>query len=102
MNSVTKKLLLRKATVADSAAICKIYLESRKKLVAFAPLVHSDESVFRWILNILIPNSEVIVAEEGGIIIAMMALSKKENIGWIDQLYLSPEVVGRGIGTQLT
>ena len=31
----------------------------------------------------------------------MMALSKKESIGWIDQLYLDPAVVGRGIGALL-
>lgn len=93
--------LLRKATLADTTAIAKIYLDSRKKFVAFAPLVHSEESIHQWIHERLIPSSHMIVAEENGIIVGMMALSKKEGVGWIDQLYLTPEVVGRGIGTLL-
>jgi ribosomal protein S18 acetylase RimI-like enzyme len=94
-------LLLRKATLADARAITNIYLASRKKFVAFAPLIHSDESIYRWIREVLIPTGQVIVAEENNIIVGMMALSKKKGVGWIDQIYLSPEVVGRGIGTQL-
>lgn len=92
---------LRKATLTDSDAISNIYQASRKKFVAFAPLTHSDESIYKWISEVLIPTSQVIVAEEGDIVIGMMALSKREGVGWIDQLYLSPEAVGRGIGTLL-
>ncbi len=92
---------LRKATLADAMAITNIYLASRKKFVAFAPLVHSEESIYQWILEILIPTNQVIVAEENNIIVGMMALSKKEGIGWIEQLDISPEAVKRGIGALL-
>lgn len=98
---MTEKILLRKATLADATAICNIYLASRKRFVAFAPLAHSDENICQWIRETLIPTSQVIVAEENGIVVGMMALSKKDDIGWIDQLYLSPEVIGRGVGTLL-
>lgn len=98
---MSKKTYLRKATLADAEAILSIYLASRKKLVTFAPLVNSDESIYQWICEILIPKSQVIVAEKDGIIVGMMALSKKDGIGWVDQLYLSPKVVRQGIGTLL-
>ncbi len=31
----------------------------------------------------------------------MMALSRDAVLGWIDQLYLHPSAIGRGIGSQL-
>jgi len=40
---MTQKILLRTASLADAKAITDIYLASRKKLISFAPLVHSDE-----------------------------------------------------------
>ncbi len=98
---MSQNLLLRKATLADAVSITTIYLASRKAFVAFAPLAHSEESIHQWVREILIPTGQVTVAEENGVIVGMMALSKKESIGWIDQLYLSPAVVGRGIGTLL-
>ena len=35
----------RCATLADAEAVCDVYLTSRKKLVVFAPLVHSDDEI---------------------------------------------------------
>jgi ribosomal protein S18 acetylase RimI-like enzyme len=100
-NTMTQKIFLRKAKLTDATSIANIYLASRKAFVAFAPLAHSDEDIYKWIREILIPFSHVIVAEDNGIIVGMMALSKKDAIGWIDQLYLSPNATGRGIGTLL-
>src|SRR5512139_3680006 len=94
-------LNFRVATQADAEAIAKIYLSSRKKFVSFAPIAHSDEAVYQWMRDILIPSNQVTVAERDNEIIGMMALSKVEKTGWIDQLYLHPDVVSRGIGSQL-
>ncbi len=98
---MSQKILLRKATLLDADAISNIYLASRKKLVAFAPLAHSDESIFQWIREMIASTSEVIVAEENSVVVGMMILSKKNSIGWIDHLYLSPKMVGLGIGSLL-
>lgn len=98
---MSQNLLLRKAALTDATSIATIYLDSRKAFVAFAPLAHSEESIHQWIREILIPAGQVTVAEENGLVVGMMALSKKESIGWIDQLYLDPAVVGRGIGALL-
>lgn len=96
---MTSKLLLRKATSLDANDIAKVYLASRKELVSFAPLVHTDESIYQWVNEVLLPNEQVIVAEESGIIIGMMSLIKDKDVGHIRQLYITPAAVGRGIGT---
>ena len=98
---MTPKYTFKKATPADAAVVAKIYLASRKAFVSFAPLVHSDASVYSWILEVLIPADGVFILEEDGLAVGMMSLSKKHGVGWIDQLYLMPAAVGHGIGTLL-
>lgn len=93
------KPVLRKATLADAGAIATVYLMSRKELVAFAPLIHSDESIQQWIREELLPNEQVIIAEEDGAIIGMMSLTSDKGMGRIKQLYILPSAVGHGIGT---
>jgi GNAT superfamily N-acetyltransferase len=92
------KPLLRNATIKDVNSIANVYLRSRKELVTFAPLIHTDESIHQWIRNILLTEEQVIVAEEKGIIIGMMSLINDEGMGWIRQLYIHPDSVGQGIG----
>jgi RimJ/RimL family protein N-acetyltransferase len=92
---------LRAATQADARMIANIYLASRKEFISFARLRHSDAGVYQWILETLIPTNQVIVAIENESIVGMMGLSKNQEFGLIDQLYLCPAVVGRGIGTLL-
>ncbi len=101
MTDLSNKILLRKATQADAEEIANVYLVSRKKLLPYAPLAHSDVDVLHWIQEILIPTNQVTVVEDNRIIIGMMALSKNQDIGWIDQLYLLPTSTGRGVGTVL-
>lgn len=96
---MTNNPLLRKATIADINAIANVYLNSRKELVSFAPLVHTDEGIYQWIRNVLLPEEQVIVAETRGIIIGMMSLTKVGEIGWVRQLYILPESVGQGVGS---
>lgn len=91
----------RPATQSDAEAIAQVYLSSRKEFVSFAPVAHSDGAVYRWIRDILLLTNQVTVVEQDNKIIGMMALSTDEEAGWIDQLYLHPDVVGRGIGTKL-
>lgn len=64
--------LLRRATIADADAIANVYLRSRKELVSFAP-IHTDKDIYQWIRNELLPEEEVFVAEDKGIIIGMMS-----------------------------
>lgn len=91
----------RPGTPADAEAIWTIYLASRKQFLPYAPLAHSDSEILQYIATQLIPNCQVIVAVSGEMIVGMMALSRDETAGWVEQLYLHPKTVGQGIGTQL-
>ena len=94
--------MLRTATRDDADQVAEIYLLSRKTFLEFAPLAHSDESVREWIREALIPSGNVVVAagnHASSTLLGMMALSREEDIGWIDQLYLRPARVRRGLGT---
>lgn len=51
-----RKTTLRGATLEDADAIANVYLASRKKFIDFAPLIHSDEDIYQWIRNTLIPS----------------------------------------------
>lgn len=89
----------RPATAADVEAVSAVYLAARKRFLPYAPLVHGDEEIQRWMADVLIPQAEVSVAEVEGRVVGMMVLARREGISWIDHLYLTPEFVGQGIGS---
>ena len=91
----------RAATLGDAHSVADVYLRSRKELVVCAPLVHSDEDVRDWIRRHLIPAGRTTVDVADGRVIGLLAISKGTDCSWIDQLYLLPEWVERGIGTRL-
>ena len=95
------ELTFRRATADDAAAVCEVYLTSHKTFLPYAPLAHTDEEVQDYIAHTLIEKVEVIIAELAGRIVGLLALDRKDGTGWIEQLYLHPDVVGQGIGTQL-
>jgi ribosomal protein S18 acetylase RimI-like enzyme len=92
----------RAARIADAEKVAEIYLASRKTFLTYAPLVHSDDDVRKWIRDVLIPTGSVTVALDGGKIIGMMATSVDDRArAWIDQLYIEPSGVGHGTGSAL-
>jgi ribosomal protein S18 acetylase RimI-like enzyme len=92
---------LRPATFADAAAVADVYLRSRKELVAFAPLVHSDDDVREWIRARLIPMNRTTVAVVEGEVVGFLSLSTGDEASWIDHLYARPDWTGRGVGPRL-
>jgi ribosomal protein S18 acetylase RimI-like enzyme len=92
---------IHSAETGDAGEVAEVYLTSRKKFLPFAPLAHSDAEVRDWISGTLIPGGGVTVAEVEGSVVGMLAISETDGVGWIDQLYLAPDWVGRGIGSAL-
>jgi len=93
--------MIRAATIDDADRVASLYISCRKRHVSCAPLAHSEEEIRHWIRHLLIPRQRVLVVEELGAIRAMMALSISADGGWIDQLYVDPDLTGRGYGAAL-
>ena len=92
---------LRPATIGDADAVADVYLRSRKELVACAPLAHSDEEVRDWIRGRLIPAGRTTVAVVDGLVVGLLSVASTTDGSWIEQLYLHPAWIARGIGTRL-
>jgi ribosomal protein S18 acetylase RimI-like enzyme len=92
---------VRAAAPGDAGAVAELYLRSRKELVSFAPLAHSDEDVRDWIARRLIPAGRTTVALVEGTVVGFMSVSPARDGSWITHLYLHPGWIGRGIGTRL-
>ncbi len=89
---------LRRAHPEDATAIGDVWLTSWRATFDFPP-GHPDADVRRWLAEELVPRHETWVAEDpaGGRVIALMALSDT----MIEQLYVAPEWIGRGVGRRL-
>jgi GNAT superfamily N-acetyltransferase len=89
-------LTIRRATAADAEAVADVYLASFHATYDF-PLAHTDDQVRRWIADILIAGGGTWLAEESGAGVGMMTVEP----GALDQLYVAPGHLGRGIGRRL-
>lgn len=93
---------LRPARGNDAADCASVYLRSRRFALPQVPLVHSDSDVRRWMADEVIAHADVTVAEVDGMVVALMVLDADANprTGWIEQLYVDPSWIGRGLGQQ--
>jgi GNAT superfamily N-acetyltransferase len=94
-------LQIRAARPADAERLCACYLASRKTLLPYAPLVHDDADVLRWLSQELLPAEGTTVALESGNVVGMLAVAEREGAVWIEQLYVHPLRFRRGIGSTL-
>lgn len=103
LNGLGGSIQLRPALAGDAEAVAELLLLSRRVFLPYLPQVHSDADMHRWVANTLIPGRGVSVAvDDGGALLAVLALSRDaDGMGWIDQLYLHPNAILRGLGSIL-
>lgn len=87
---------IRRAMPLDAGAVADVYLASFHATYDF-PLAHTDDQVRGWIRDVLVPAGGTWVAVEGGRVVGMMTVEP----GDLDQLYVAPDRLGRGIGRRL-
>ncbi|WP_284615367.1 GNAT family N-acetyltransferase [Aquabacterium humicola] len=96
------KATLRAAQAADAPAIAALLIASRRTHLPYAPIAHPDHDVQRWVAGVLLPTQAVTVAvADDGTLAGVLATAIVDGVGWIEQLYLAPALVGRGLGTRL-
>jgi len=92
---------IRTGTPEDTDRVSDILINSRKTFINYARLAHTDDEVREWVTNSLIPAGGVAVAELNRVVIAVLATSNENGTNWIDQMYIDPLYVGKGIGTKM-
>jgi GNAT superfamily N-acetyltransferase len=92
----TTGISIRRAAAADADAVADVYLASFHATYTF-PLAHTDDEVRAWLAGIVGVGGRTWVAEADGPVLAMMVVAD----GWLDQLYVDPGWLGRGIGSRL-
>jgi 8-oxo-dGTP pyrophosphatase MutT (NUDIX family)/GNAT superfamily N-acetyltransferase len=93
---------IRPARGSDGLDCARVYLRSRQFGIPDVPTIHDDREVKRWWADEVVGRSDVTVAELDGTIVAVMVLDQGGGgTGWIEQLYIDPAWIGRGLGERL-
>ena len=93
--------MLRSARSDDADAVATVLVQSRLAFLPFAPSAHPEHELRSWVRDHLLPTGRVVVWEEDGHVVGVLATSEAHQNSWIDQLYVLPGWTGKGIGSQL-
>jgi GNAT superfamily N-acetyltransferase len=95
------QLTVRRAGAPDTEAIAILYLRARKAAAeagTIPPSVHDDHDVRGWVAERVIAALDCWVAEtSSGALAGLLVLDRI----WLEQLYVDPDLTGRGVGAML-
>jgi GNAT superfamily N-acetyltransferase len=92
-------MTIRRGGPADAPGAAELWLRARAAaLSAIPPPAHMADEVRAWFRDHVVCRCDVWLAEgEAGRLAALLVLDGE----WLDQLYVDPELTGRGIGSRL-
>jgi len=90
---------LRRGAATDARAAADLWLGARKAALGVIPApVHSDDEVRAWFASHVVRESELWIAEDPtGSLAGILVLDGP----WLEQLYVEPTLIGRGVGSAL-
>jgi chorismate mutase/GNAT superfamily N-acetyltransferase len=96
-------LVLRAAEQDEADALADLHTAARAAAVPSMPAtIHTPEETRAWMRARVGSTHEVWVAERDGSVVGYAALSASLAAGgWLDDLYVAPELTGQGVGSAL-
>jgi GNAT superfamily N-acetyltransferase len=91
---------IRRGQRADARAAADLYLRAREAALRAGSIpagVHDDEDVRGYFAAHVVADCELWLAEDAGALAGILVLDGE----WVDQLYVDPDITGRGIGSRL-
>lgn len=104
MPSDSRPVLLREARADDAVALTRLFLASRAAAMPYLARVHSDEATLAWMTHVVLPGTDVRVAEipaDGGAGASEAAGFVSLDGSGLEHLYVAPGLRRRGIGSLL-
>lgn len=96
MSSLSGPLRFEPAQLGDAVEMAKLYAASRKTLT-FLPNLHTHEEDIAFFSTQIIPHMQVTLVWDDARLLGFMAQDKD----WVEQLYVAPDCLRAGIGSQL-
>lgn len=90
-------MTLRRATLADAAAIARLHRASRLAAMPWLPDLHTPEEDLAYFRDEVVAAQDVWLLEAEGKLAAFAAVQS----GWLNHLYVQPELRGCGHGSVL-
>jgi len=78
-----------------------VLIESRSAFMPYAPSAHPEPELRAWVQNTLLSAGGVTVATLNGAVVGVLAVSRQGGSSWINQMWVTPSLVGKGIGSHL-
>ncbi|MEO8290357.1 MAG: GNAT family N-acetyltransferase [Gaiellaceae bacterium] len=87
---------IRPVEPGDTEAVADVFLAAAAEMT-YLPELYTEAETRTFIRDVLLPNNEVWVAEEGGRVIGFAGLGEDS----VRHLWVQPEAQNRGVGTAL-
>ena len=91
------EVVLRRARPSDAPEVAEIFLAASAEAMPYLPELHTDDETRHWIADVVLRESDVIVAEIGGRMAGFAAL----DADLLGHLYVHPDLQRRGVGDAL-
>ena len=91
---------IRRGEAGDARAVADLYLRAREAALRAGSIpagVHDDDDVRGYFASHIVEHCELWVAERNGALAGILVLDGE----FVDQLYVDPELTGRGLGSAL-
>jgi GNAT superfamily N-acetyltransferase len=94
---MTGSIALRRVSRADADRLTAIHVDARAAAMPWLRVVHTPTETHWWMVNVVLPRLEVVVAERDDEAVGFCALTAD----WVEQLYVDPPAWRHGVGAVL-